>query len=174
MRSSTRSVYWYGCFGKRPLCPRPTRKKHRRKLTAVWARRKWRLTSSLSEMTAIFSYDDLSEVISQTEEDSESYLVNLVENFVRRYVEQPNSDILLSLLITDNAFNSSTDHTIPNAKQRRLDVLTQPERRTSHGYHIFPLVLFNLASGSGLEPGCRHRRYRLVHFAGHLAWSHFF
>lgn len=81
------------------------------------------------------SFYDLPGVISQTEQDEESYLVNLVENLVRNYVKQPNSIVLLTLPMTDDATNSSAARivrNIPGATQRTLGVLTKPDRRPSH------------------------------------------
>ncbi|CAG7927296.1 unnamed protein product [Penicillium olsonii] len=79
------------------------------------------------------SFYDLPGVISQAEQDNESYLVNLVENLVKTYVKQDYSIVLLTLPMTDDATNSSAARLvrdIPGAKERTLGVLTKPDRRS--------------------------------------------
>ena len=78
------------------------------------------------------SFYDLPGVISQTEQDNESYLVNLVENLVKHYVSEKNCIVLLTLPMTDDATNSSAARLvrgINGAKERTLGVLTKPDRR---------------------------------------------
>jgi GTP-binding protein EngB required for normal cell division len=80
------------------------------------------------------SFYDLPGVISQTEQDDEGYLVNLVENLVKDYVSQKNCIVLLTLPMTDDATNSSAARlvrAINGAKERTLGVLTKPDRRPS-------------------------------------------
>jgi GTPase SAR1 family protein len=80
------------------------------------------------------SFYDLPGVISQTEQDTESYLVYLVENLVKDYVSQKNCIVLLTLPMTDDATNSSAARLVRGvrgAKDRTLGVLTKPDRRPS-------------------------------------------
>ncbi|KAJ5835759.1 Dynamin [Penicillium robsamsonii] len=80
------------------------------------------------------SFYDLPGVISQTEQDNEKYLVNLVENLVKDYVSQEHCIVLLTLPMTDDATNSSAARLvrdIKGAKERTLGVLTKPDRRPS-------------------------------------------
>lgn len=81
------------------------------------------------------SFYDLPGVISQAEQDNESYLVHLVENLVRRYVNEKNCIVLLALTMTDDATNSSAARivrAIKGAKERALGVLTKPDRLSSY------------------------------------------
>lgn len=104
------------------------------------------------------SFYDLPGVISQAEQDDESFLVYLVENLVKSYVGQDNSIVLLTLPMTDDATNSSAARLvrgINGAKERTLGVLTKPDRwpaqdslgeweqilkgekfRLGHGYYV--------------------------------------
>ncbi|KAJ5686522.1 hypothetical protein N7536_009141 [Penicillium majusculum] len=77
------------------------------------------------------SFYDLPGVISQTEQDTERYLVNLVENLVKDYVSQEHCIVLLTLPMTGDATNSSAARIvrgIKGAKERTLGVLTKPDR----------------------------------------------
>ncbi|KGO69186.1 Dynamin [Penicillium italicum] len=78
------------------------------------------------------SFYDLPGVISQTEQDNERYLVNLVENLVKDYVSQEHCIVLLTLPMTGDATNSSAARLvrdIKGAKERTLGVLTKPDLR---------------------------------------------
>ncbi|KAJ5383732.1 Dynamin [Penicillium concentricum] len=82
------------------------------------------------------SFYDLPGVISQTEQDNEKYLVNLVENLVKDYVSQEHCIVLLTLPMTDDATNSSAARLvrdIKGAKERTLGVLTKPDLRPPGG-----------------------------------------
>ncbi|KAJ5189399.1 Dynamin [Penicillium cf. griseofulvum] len=82
------------------------------------------------------SFYDLPGVISQTEQDNERYLVNLVENLVKDYVSQEHCIVLLTLTMTDDATNSSAARLvrdIKGAKERTLGVLTKPDRLPPDG-----------------------------------------
>lgn len=84
------------------------------------------------------SFYDLPGVISQAEQDEETYLVRLVENLVKRYVSQENCIVLLTLTMTDDATYSSAARIIrgtKGAKERTLGVLTKPDRVS--GYESF-------------------------------------
>lgn len=81
------------------------------------------------------SFYDLPGVISQAEQDDETYLVQLVEKLVRRYVSQENCIVLLALPMTDDATNFSAASILRNikgAKERTLGVLTKPDRLPDH------------------------------------------
>lgn len=81
------------------------------------------------------SFYDLPGVISQAEQDEESYLVRLVENLVQQYVSQENCIVLLTMTMTDDATNSSASKIIRNikfAKERTLGVLTKPDRLSGY------------------------------------------
>ena len=84
------------------------------------------------------SFYDLPGVISQAEHDEEAYLVQLVENLVRKYVAQENCIILLTLTMTDDATNSSAARIIrdvKSAKERTLGVLTKPDKLSGEDSH---------------------------------------
>ncbi|KAJ5595099.1 uncharacterized protein N7459_001307 [Penicillium hispanicum] len=84
------------------------------------------------------SFYDLPGVISQAEHDEEAYLVQLVENLVRKYVSQENCIILLTLTMTDDATNSSAARIIRDvktAKERTLGVLTKPDKLSGDDSH---------------------------------------
>ncbi|KAJ5650625.1 uncharacterized protein N7484_004348 [Penicillium longicatenatum] len=77
------------------------------------------------------SFYDLPGVINQADNDSEKYLVNLVQKLVRQYISQENCIVLLTLSMTDDGANSSAAGLIGNvkgAKDRTLGVLTKPDR----------------------------------------------
>jgi hypothetical protein len=80
------------------------------------------------------SFYDLPGVISQTEQDGEKYLIQLVENLVKDYVSQKHCIVILTLPMTDDATNSSAARIIrdiPGAKERTLGVLTKPDRASN-------------------------------------------
>lgn len=101
------------------------------------------------------SFYDLPGVISQTEQDNERYLVNLVENLVKDYVSQEHCIVLLTLPMTGDATNSSAARLvrdIKGAKERTLGVLTKPDLRPRdeafHQWHeILDGTKFKLGHG---------------------------
>ncbi|KAJ5993750.1 hypothetical protein N7451_009474 [Penicillium sp. IBT 35674x] len=77
------------------------------------------------------SFYDLPGVINQADNDSEKYLVNLVQKLVKQYISQENCIVLLTLSMTDDGANSSAARIIGDvkgAKDRTLGVLTKPDR----------------------------------------------
>ncbi|KAJ5347247.1 Dynamin [Penicillium brevicompactum] len=119
------------------------------------------------------SFYDLPGVISQAEQDDESFLVDLVENLVKSYVEQENSIVLLTLPMTDDATNSSAARLvrgIVGAKERTLGVLTKPDRwPVQHSLGEWEQILkgekFRLGHGyyvvrNNSDPGVSHDQAR--------------
>ncbi|KAL4804515.1 P-loop containing nucleoside triphosphate hydrolase protein [Aspergillus unguis] len=84
------------------------------------------------------SFYDLPGVINQVERDEERYLVNLVENLVKKYICQENCIVLLTIPMTDDVMNSSAArimNDVKGAKSRALGVLTKPDRvQTGESY----------------------------------------
>lgn len=81
------------------------------------------------------SFYDLPGVISQAEQETESYLVPLAENLVKQYVSEENCIVLLTLSMTDDAGNSNAARLIgriKGAKERTLGVLTKPDRLATY------------------------------------------
>ncbi|KAJ5548229.1 hypothetical protein N7513_005463 [Penicillium frequentans] len=92
------------------------------------------------------SFYDLPGVINQADNDSEKYLVNLVQKLVKQYISQENCIVLLTLSMTDDGANSSAARIIgevKGAKDRTLGVLTKPDRLaiTDESYQQWAEVL---------------------------------
>lgn len=132
------------------------------------------------------SFYDLPGVISQAEQDNEAYLVQLVENLVRRYVSEKNCIVLLALTMTDDATNSSAARivrSIKGAKERTLGVLTKPDRLSSYeSFQQWSEILegkkFNLGHGyyvvrNNPDPDVEHAKAREEEekFFGEPFWS---
>lgn len=132
------------------------------------------------------SFYDLPGVISQAEHDNEAYLVQLVENLVRRYISEKNCIVLLALTMTDDATNSSAARivrAIKGAKERTLGVLTKPDRLSSYeSFQQWSEILegkkFNLGHGyyvvrNNPDPDVEHAKARQEEerFFGEPFWS---
>lgn len=132
------------------------------------------------------SFYDLPGVISQAEHDHETYLVQLVENLVRRYVTENNCIVLLALTMTDDPTNSSAARIvrdIKGAKARTLGVLTKPDRLSSYeSFEQWGEILegkkFNLGHGyfvvrNNPDPDVEHAQARQEEekFFGEPFWS---
>lgn len=91
------------------------------------------------------SFYDLPGVINVAEIDGEKYLVTLVENLVKEYIEADNCIALLTLPMTDDATNSSAARIIRDvsgARSRTLGVLTKPDRvQIGEGYNQWCEIL---------------------------------
>ncbi|KAL4887001.1 P-loop containing nucleoside triphosphate hydrolase protein [Aspergillus karnatakaensis] len=77
------------------------------------------------------SFYDLPGVINQAEVDEERYLVPLVENLVKQYINQEHCIVLLTMTMTDDVMNSSASRILRDtrgATGRALGVLTKPDR----------------------------------------------
>ncbi|CAG8106190.1 unnamed protein product [Penicillium salamii] len=114
------------------------------------------------------SFYNLPGVINQAEQDSEKYLVSLVENLVKKYVEQDNSIVLLTLPMTDDATNSSAARLvrdIQGATGRTLGVLTKPDLRATRAFGPWEEILqdVNFKLGHG---------YYVVHNSANPSTSH--
>lgn len=77
------------------------------------------------------SFYDLPGVINVSDTPEEGYLVNLVKNLVKDYVQAEDSINLLAIPMTDDPANSSASQLIRElkAEARTLGVLTKPDRR---------------------------------------------
>ena len=77
------------------------------------------------------SFYDLPGVINVSDTPEEGYLVNLVKNLVKEYVQAEDSINLLAIPMTDDPANSSASQLIRElgAEARTLGVLTKPDRR---------------------------------------------
>ncbi|OQE47152.1 hypothetical protein PENCOP_c001G07235 [Penicillium coprophilum] len=88
------------------------------------------------------SFYDLPGVISQTEQDNEKYLVNLVENLVKDYVSQEHCIVLLTLPMTDDATNSSAARLVRDIKGAKEpfkqwhEILDGSKFKLGHGYYV--------------------------------------
>ncbi|KAI4256558.1 MAG: hypothetical protein L6R42_006150 [Xanthoria sp. 1 TBL-2021] len=76
------------------------------------------------------SFYDLPGVINQAEIPEEEYLVTLVRNLVRSYIEDDACINLLAMPMTDDAANSTASKLVQeaNANNRTIGVLTKPDR----------------------------------------------
>ncbi|KAL8905302.1 MAG: hypothetical protein Q9207_002735 [Kuettlingeria erythrocarpa] len=76
------------------------------------------------------SFYDLPGVINQAEVPEEEYLVKLVANLVKTYIQTDNCLNLLALPMTDDAANSTASKLVQEykAQDRTIGVLTKPDR----------------------------------------------
>ena len=76
------------------------------------------------------SFYDLPGVINVSDVPEEGYLVDLVKNLVKEYIQADNSINLLTLPMTDDPANSSASKLIRDekAEARTVGVLTKPDR----------------------------------------------
>lgn len=77
------------------------------------------------------SFYDLPGIINVAEIDDEKYLVTLIENLAKEYIQAENTIVLLTMPMTDDATNSSAARIVREvrgARERTLGVLTKPDR----------------------------------------------
>lgn len=76
------------------------------------------------------SFYDLPGVISRTRNPDEAYLVHLVENLVREYIDEDSAIVLLAIALEQDQEHSRTSRLIEEAgaKGRCVGVLTKPDR----------------------------------------------